>query len=110
MYEDNGERGNYFKPKLNRINGWKIVVFDFAMIHDIETGAPGSCLRRFSTMPYMFCNLNNVCDYASRSDYSYWLSTSEPMPMSMAPIPAPDVKKYISRYFFQYLINLELKC
>lgn len=67
----------------------------------IKTGAPGSCLRRFSTMPYMFCNLNNVCDYASRSDYSYWLSTSEPMPMSMAPIPAPDVKKYISRYVLQ---------
>ena len=62
------------------------------------SGAPGSCLRRFTTMPFLFCNLNNVCDYASRSDYSYWLSTSEPMPMSMAPIPSTQVQKYISKY------------
>ena len=48
-------------------------------------------------MPFMFCNLNNVCDYASRNDYSYWLSTPEPMPQMMTPIQAEEVKKFISR-------------
>lgn len=48
-------------------------------------------------MPFMFCSITNVCDYANREDYSYWLSTTEPMPMSMAPIPAPEVGRYISR-------------
>ena len=62
-----------------------------------DLGLPGSCLRRFSTMPYMFCNLNEVCDYASRNDYSYWLSTTEPMPVMMTPIKGPDIEKYISK-------------
>lgn len=43
------------------------------------------------------CNLQNVCDYANKNDYSYWLSTTEPMPMSMASIPAPEVGRYLSR-------------
>ena len=25
-----------------------------------DLGLPGSCLRKFSTMPYLFCNLNEV--------------------------------------------------
>lgn len=62
-----------------------------------DLGAAGSCVRKFSTMPFMFCSINNVCDYANREDYSYWLSTTEPMPMSMTPIPAPEVGRYISR-------------
>lgn len=65
--------------------------------HGQDLGAPGSCMKRFNVMPYMFCNLNDVCDYAQRNDYSYWLSTTEPMPMTMTPIPAPDVGRYISR-------------
>lgn len=60
-------------------------------------GAPGSCLRRFNTMPYLTCNLNDVCEYAQRNDYSYWLSTNEPMPAMMTPIPAQDMDKYVSR-------------
>lgn len=62
-----------------------------------DLGAAGSCVRKFSAMPYMFCNINNVCDYANRNDYSYWLSTTEPMPMAMTPIPSPEVGRYISR-------------
>lgn len=62
------------------------------------SGTAGSCLRRFSTMPFMFCNINNVCNFASRNDYSYWLSTPEPMPMSMAPITGEGIKPFISRY------------
>ena len=63
----------------------------------LDLGLPGSCLKKFSTMPYLFCNLNEVCDYASRNDYSYWLSTTEPMPMMMTPIKGPDIEKYISK-------------
>ncbi|KAH8034122.1 hypothetical protein HPB51_020139 [Rhipicephalus microplus] len=63
----------------------------------ILSGSAGSCLRRFSTMPFLFCSLNNVCNFASRNDYSYWLSTPEPMPMAMTPIVGRDIQKYISR-------------
>lgn len=62
-----------------------------------DLGLAGSCLMRFSTMPYMFCDLNNVCNYAQNNDDSLWLSSPEPMPMSMTPIPANEIQKYISR-------------
>uniref|UniRef100_A0AAR2KDP2 Collagen, type IV, alpha 5 (Alport syndrome) n=1 Tax=Pygocentrus nattereri TaxID=42514 RepID=A0AAR2KDP2_PYGNA len=65
--------------------------------HGQDLGTAGSCLKRFSTMPFMFCNINNVCNFASRNDYSYWLSTPEPMPMSMAPIKGESIKPFISR-------------
>lgn len=48
-------------------------------------------------MPFMFCNLQNVCYFASRNDYSYWLSTPEPMPMMMTPIEGRQIEPYISR-------------
>lgn len=48
-------------------------------------------------MPFLFCNLNNVCNYASRNDYSYWLSSFEPLPMMMMPITGLEIKKYVSR-------------
>lgn len=60
-------------------------------------GSPGSCLKKFNTMPYLFCNPNEVCDYASRNDYSYWLSTPEPMPLMMTPILGLEISKFISR-------------
>lgn len=49
-------------------------------------------------MPFLFCNLDDVCDYAQRNEYSYWLSTNEPMPMMMTPIYANEVQRYISRF------------
>nr|KAG5693532.1 hypothetical protein BaRGS_019858 [Batillaria attramentaria] len=49
--------------------------------HHQDLGWAGSCLPRFSTMPFLFCNMNNVCNYASRNDRSYWLSTNAPIPM-----------------------------
>ena len=58
----------------------------------------GSCLPRFSTMPYLFCDTDSNCHYASRNDYSYWLSTPEPMPMSMDPITGEGIKPFISRW------------
>lgn len=60
-------------------------------------GTAGSCLRKFSTMPFLFCNINNVCNFASRNDYSYWLTSPEPMPMSMATINGENIKPFISR-------------
>ena len=34
-----------------------------------DLGLPGSCLRKFSTMPYLFCNLNEVSIFHI---YMYW--------------------------------------
>ena len=65
--------------------------------HAQDLGDAGSCLRAFTTMPFMFCNLNQQCNVASRNDYSYWLSTSEPMPMTMENVRGADIEKYISR-------------
>lgn len=65
--------------------------------HGQDLGTAGSCLRRFSTMPFMFCNINNVCNFASRNDYSYWLSTPEPMPQNMEPLRGKEIQPFISR-------------
>lgn len=62
------------------------------------SGTAGSCLRKFSPMPFLFCDINNVCNFASRNDYSYWLTSPEPMPMSMAPITGESIKPFISRF------------
>lgn len=59
------------------------------------SGLAGSCIRKFSTMPFLFCDINNVCNYASRTDKSYWLSTNEPLPMM--PVEGLEIEKYISR-------------
>lgn len=63
--------------------------------HNQDLGSPGSCVKRFSTLPVLSCGLNNVCNYASRNDRSFWLSTSEAMPMS--PVSEREIVKYISR-------------
>lgn len=69
----------------------------FLCIYVAILGAPGSCLRKFNTMPFLFCDVNEVCNYGSRNDYSYWLSTPEPMPLMMTPILGLDISKFISR-------------
>jgi hypothetical protein len=38
----------------------------------------------------MFCDLNNVCHVSERNDYSYWLSTGEPMTPMMNPVQVRD--------------------
>jgi len=63
--------------------------------HGQDLGQPGSCLQKFSTMPFLFCNLNENCNLASRNDYTFWLSTPEPIPMM--PVQDSDVKPFISR-------------
>jgi collagen type IV alpha len=62
-----------------------------------DLGNSGSCLRRFSAMPFLFCDIGNACHYASRNDYSYWLSTNEPMSSSMSPFEAREIPKHLSR-------------
>lgn len=48
-------------------------------------------------MPFMFCDLQDQCTYASRTDYSYWLATDERMTARMAPVSGQGVIPYISR-------------
>lgn len=61
----------------------------------LPAGLAGSCLARFSTMPFLYCNPGDICYYASRNDKSYWLSTTAPLPMM--PVSENDIKPYISR-------------
>lgn len=59
------------------------------------TGLAGSCLARFSTMPFLYCNPGDICYYANRNDKSYWLSTTAPLPMM--PVAEEEIRPYISR-------------
>merc|ERR1711973_562064 len=63
--------------------------------HNQDLGFAGSCVQRFNTMPFLFCDVNNVCNYASRNDKSYWLSTNAPIPMM--PVTDAAIRPYISR-------------
>lgn len=63
--------------------------------HHQDLGKPGSCVSRFNTMPFLFCDFNDVCNYASRNDKSYWLSTIAPIPMM--PVADYAIREYISR-------------
>lgn len=63
--------------------------------HNQDLGSPGSCVRRFSTLPALSCGVNNVCNYASRNDRTFWLSTTAPIPMM--PVADREMEKYISR-------------
>lgn len=65
--------------------------------HGQDLGTLGSCLPRFTTMPFLFCNTDSTCRYASRNDYSYWLSTDELLPGGMPLISGDSLKNYISR-------------
>lgn len=62
-----------------------------------DLGNAGSCMRRFSPMPFLMCDVNNVCNYAQNNDDSVWLSTEEPMSMSMAPMEGREIEPYVSR-------------
>uniref|UniRef100_A0A3B3X1W8 Collagen IV NC1 domain-containing protein n=1 Tax=Poecilia mexicana TaxID=48701 RepID=A0A3B3X1W8_9TELE len=63
--------------------------------HNQDLGLAGSCLPRFSTMPFLYCNPGDICYYASRNDKSYWLSTTAPLPMM--PVEEKEIQPYISR-------------
>lgn len=59
------------------------------------SGKAGSCIKSFNTMPFLFCDFNNNCNYASRNDKSYWLSTNAAIPMM--PVANIAIREYISR-------------
>jgi integrin beta 8 len=46
-------------------------------------------------MPVMACGQNSVCNYASRNDRTFWLSTSKEIPMM--PVLEQEIRPYISR-------------
>ena len=46
-----------------------------------DLGSAGSCLQKFSALPYLRCDHTNVCYYGQTNDLTYYLSTTEPMPM-----------------------------
>ncbi|KAI5625477.1 collagen alpha-5(IV) chain [Silurus asotus] len=48
-------------------------------------------------MPFLFCNSNNTCHYASRNDYSYWLSTDTLMPSNLPVVSGDSLEQYVSR-------------
>lgn len=52
-------------------------------------------MKRFNSMPYLYCTPAGNCKYAGRNDKSYWLSTLAPIPLM--PIMVASVEKYISR-------------
>lgn len=60
-----------------------------------DLGLPGSCLQRFNTMPFMFCENTDACNYAARNDRSYWLNTMKPY--EMRPFSGTEIEKHISR-------------
>lgn len=66
------------------------------MLSCLPPGQPGSCLPRFSTIPFLYCSPAEVCYYASRNDKSYWLSTTASIPMM--PVAEAQIQAYISRY------------
>lgn len=49
----------------------------------------------FSTLPFAYCNIHQVCHYARRNDRSYWLASAAPLPMM--PLAEEDIRPYISR-------------
>uniref|UniRef100_A0A8C8DUG4 Collagen IV NC1 domain-containing protein n=1 Tax=Oryzias sinensis TaxID=183150 RepID=A0A8C8DUG4_9TELE len=77
-------------------DGYSLLYFEGQeKAHNQDLGLAGSCLPRFSTMPFLYCNPGDICYYASRNDKSYWLSTTAPLPMM--PVEENEIKPYISR-------------
>lgn len=62
--------------------------------HTQDLGHAGSCLKVFGTMPFASCSTAS-CDYASRNDKSYWLSTTAPAPAT--PVSGPQIQRHVSR-------------
>jgi integrin beta 8 len=60
-----------------------------------DLGSAGSCLQKFSALPYLRCDHTNVCYYGQTNDLTYYLSTTEPMPMM--PVQRDGIRPYISR-------------
>ncbi|KAK0147057.1 Collagen alpha-2(IV) chain [Merluccius polli] len=62
--------------------------------HTQDLGQAGSCLPIFSTMPFSYCN-SGTCRYSGRNDKSYWLSTTNHIPMM--PFSGREIGLHVSR-------------
>ncbi|KAI6078684.1 Collagen alpha-2(IV) chain [Aix galericulata] len=82
---------------MNKLwSGYSLLYFEGQeKAHNQDLGLAGSCLARFSTMPFLYCNPGDICYYANRNDKSYWLSTTAPLPMM--PVAEEEIRPYISR-------------
>lgn len=58
-------------------------------------GLAGSCLPVFSTLPFAYCNIHQMCHYARRNDKSYWLASAAPLPVM--PLSEEEIRPYVSR-------------
>ncbi|XP_019636489.1 PREDICTED: collagen alpha-1(IV) chain-like [Branchiostoma belcheri] len=66
--------------------------------HGQDLGTAGSCVQRFAPMPFMFCDINFNCHYATRDDKTYWLSTvATEQEIPDSPVSGIDVLRFISR-------------
>lgn len=65
-------------------------------------------MRNFSPNPLLFCNVLGRCAYATRNDYSYWLSTGEKKPLQ--PFNSTDITKYVSRCAVCAFISFVSRC
>lgn len=63
--------------------------------HNQDLGLAGSCLPVFSTLPFAYCNIHQVCHYARRNDKSYWLASAAPR--RARPLSEEEIQPYISR-------------
>ena len=66
--------------------------------HGQDLGKPGSCVRRFNTIPFMMCRgrkSRGRCHYSFRSEKTYWLSTAADEIDEQ--IPVDQNEDYISR-------------
>uniref|UniRef100_A0A8C4QVX5 Collagen IV NC1 domain-containing protein n=1 Tax=Eptatretus burgeri TaxID=7764 RepID=A0A8C4QVX5_EPTBU len=63
--------------------------------HGQDLGSAGSCIPRFSTLPFVPCSTDGLCHYASRNDKSYWLATGAALPSQ--PLDEEAVYPHVSR-------------
>uniref|UniRef100_A0A3B3UPD1 Collagen IV NC1 domain-containing protein n=1 Tax=Poecilia latipinna TaxID=48699 RepID=A0A3B3UPD1_9TELE len=63
----------------------------YSRAHGQDLGTVGSCLQRFSTAPFLICEVGEECRYAERNDYSYWLSNIRSPPNQTSVPPGSGV-------------------
>lgn len=59
------------------------------------TGSHSSCISMFSIMPFFQCLRDGTCQLGVRADRSYWLATTEPLPMM--PLDVVEVRRRVAR-------------
>ncbi|XP_066922339.1 collagen alpha-2(IV) chain-like [Clytia hemisphaerica] len=64
--------------------------------HAQDLGDAGSCVRSFSTLPFLFCEMTGNCQYANRNDFVYWLS-GDIRNTPMTPVSNAVIEPYVSR-------------